>query len=219
MTDASGSFSIDFIGDVVCPWCFLGWIRLKAALRLRPDLDAQVLWRPYQLQFDIPEAGLPYAQFMASIFPDPARRREMDERLTQMGGAEGVIFDLAAIAYRPNTNAAHRLIRWAGADAGPVAEAVMRAHFTEGRNIGDPEVLAAVAGEQGLDAEGALAYLRSGRDRDVVDEECRMASHAGVTGVPFTIFANRIAVSGAETPDRLVQAIDKALEVQRDSAG
>lgn len=219
MTAVSGPFPIDFIGDVVCPWCFLGWIRLKGTLRLRPDLDAQVLWRPYQLQFDIPEAGLPYAQFMDSLFPDRARRREMDARLTEMGKAEGVAFDLAAINLRPNTNAAHRLIRWASPDAGPVAEAVMRAHFTEGRNIGDPEVLAAVAGEQGLDAEDALAYLRSGRDRDLVDEECRMASQAGVTGVPFMILANRVAVSGAETPDRLVYAIDKAVEVQQTPAG
>ncbi len=95
----------------------------------------------------------------------------------------------------------------------------MRAHFIQGRNIGDPEVLAAVAGEQGLDAGEALAYLRSGRDKDVVDEECRMASQAGVNGVPFMILANRIAVSGAEAPERLVYAIDKAIEVQRESAG
>jgi len=218
MTGAPASFPIDFIGDVVCPWCFLGWTRLKAALALRPDLDAEVAWRPYQLQFDIPEAGLPYAEFMDRLFPDRARRREMDERLTAMGKAEGLDFDLAAIAFRPNTNAAHRLIRWAGPAAGPVAEAVMRAHFTQGRNIGDPEVLAGIAGEQGLDAPEALAYLRSGRDKDVVDEECRMASQAGVNGVPFTVLANRIAVSGAETPERLVYAIDKALEVQRDAA-
>jgi predicted DsbA family dithiol-disulfide isomerase len=218
MTGASGPFPIDFIGDVVCPWCFLGWTRLKAALALRPALDAEVLWRPYQLQFDIPEAGLPYGEFMDRLFPDRARRREMDERLTEMGKAEGLDFDLAAIAVRPNTNAAHRLIRWAGPAAGPVAEAVMRAHFTQGRNIGDPEVLAAVAGEQGLDAGEALAYLRSGRDREVVDEECRMASQAGVNGVPFMVLANRIAVSGAETPDRLVYAIDKAIEVQQNAA-
>jgi predicted DsbA family dithiol-disulfide isomerase len=94
----------------------------------------------------------------------------------------------------------------------------MRAHFTQGRNIADPEVLAAIAGEQGLDAVDALAYLRSGRDKDVVDTECQMASQAGVNGVPFMVFANRIAVSGAETPDRLVHAIDKAIEVQK-SAG
>jgi predicted DsbA family dithiol-disulfide isomerase len=218
MTRPSRPFPIDFIGDVVCPWCFLGWIRLKAALRLRPDVEAELSWRPYQLQFDIPEAGVPYAEFMAGIFPDPARRREMDARLTEMGKAEGVDFDLAAIALRPNTNAAHRLIRWAGPAGGAVAEAVMRAHFSQGRNIGDPEVLAAVAGEQGLDAAEALAYLRSGRDKDVVDAECRMASQAGVTGVPFMVLANRIAVSGAETAERLAAAIDKALEVQQNPA-
>ena len=70
MAEVSAPFQIDFVGDVVCPWCFLGWARLKAALKARPDLDAMVAWRPYQLQFDIPEAGLPYAEFMAGLFPD-----------------------------------------------------------------------------------------------------------------------------------------------------
>ena len=72
-------FQVDFVGDVVCPWCYLGWTRLKAALATRPDLAVQVAWRPFQLQFDIPDEGLPYAEFMAGLFPDPERRREMDE--------------------------------------------------------------------------------------------------------------------------------------------
>jgi predicted DsbA family dithiol-disulfide isomerase len=205
---------IDFVGDVVCPWCLLGWTRLNAALARRPDLEPQIVWRPYQLQFDIPEAGLPYAAFMAGLFPDADRRREMDDRLTEMGAAEGVDFRLDLIPMRPNTNAAHRLIRWATqlGLGGPAVEAVMSAHFSHGRDIGDPATLAAIAGEIGMDAASVAARLASGEDRAVVDEECRMASRAGITGVPFTILADRIAVSGAETPERLLQALDKALE-------
>ncbi|MGZ5987280.1 MAG: DsbA family protein, partial [Caulobacteraceae bacterium] len=56
---AAASFPVDFVGDVVCPWCFLGWTRLKSALAARPDLGPQVIWRPFQLQFDIPDEGLP----------------------------------------------------------------------------------------------------------------------------------------------------------------
>jgi predicted DsbA family dithiol-disulfide isomerase len=209
-------FLIDFVGDVVCPWCYLGWVRLRAALAMRPDFDARVLWRPYQLQFDIPEAGIPYAQFMDQLFPDRARRRDMDVRLTDMGKADGVQFRFDLIPMRPNTNAAHRLIRWAEnfGLADQTAEAVMRAHFTEGRDIGKPEVLAQIAGETGMGEDEAREMLASGDGRAEIDEECRMIAQAGVNGVPFTLMAGRVALSGAETPDRLLFAIDKALEAQ-----
>ena len=92
------------------------------------------------------------------------------------------------------------------------AEAVMRAHFTEGRDIGDPETLAAIASEAGLDLGDVAARLRSGEDRRTVDQECVSASRAGISGVPFMIFAGRTALSGAESPERILHAIDKALE-------
>ncbi len=210
--DAPAAFSVDFVGDVVCPWCFLGWMRLKAALAQRSDLAFEVAWRPFQLQFDIPDEGLPYAVFMEDRFPDRARRREMDERLTGLGADEGVEFHLEAIARRPNTNAAHRVIRWCGARGGEMAETIMRAYFSEGRDIGDPALLAELAPAHGLDAETVRRRLASGEDRETVDEACRMAARAGIQGVPFTIMDNRVALSGAETPDRILLAIDKALE-------
>ena len=207
-------FPIDFIGDVVCPWCFLGWARLKTALASRPDLAPRIAWRPFQLQFDIPEAGLPYAGFMAGLFPDPGRRRAMDEQLISLGAVEGLEFRFDAISLRPNTNAAHRVIRWAGRGGGAVADAVMRAYFSEGRDIGDPLVLAELAGDQGLDPAAVLRKLLSEDDRQAVDEDCAMASRAGIHGVPFTILDNRIALSGAVEPAHILRAVGKALELR-----
>ena len=210
---ADARFPVDFVGDVVCPWCFLGWTRLNAALGRRPELPAHVVWRPFQLQFDIPDEGLPYAEFMAGLFPDAERRRQMDERLAALGAAEGIDFRFDRMAFRPNTNAAHRVIRWAGDRGVEVAEAIMRGHFTDGRNIGDPDTLAAIAAEAGGPGDVA-ARLRSGEDRQAVDQECVSASRAGINGVPFMIFAGRTALSGAESPERILYAIDKALEPQ-----
>ena len=205
-------FPIDFVGDVVCPWCYLGWTRLKAALAARPELTALVIWRPFQLQFDLPEEGLPYAEFMAGLFPDAERRRQMDQRLTDLGAAEGLDFHLDRIPVRPNTNAAHRVIGWSGVRGGELAEAIMRAHFSEGRNIGDPDTLAAIAQETGLDLGDVASRLRSAQDREAVDRDCMTASRAGISGVPFMIFAGRTALSGAESPERVLHAIDQALE-------
>jgi predicted DsbA family dithiol-disulfide isomerase len=206
------TFPVDFVGDVVCPWCYLGWTRLTAALATRPELGAQVVWRPFQLQFGIPDEGLPYAAFMASLFPDADRRRQMDQHLAALGAAEGLDFRFGRIAVRPNTNAAHRVIRWAGLSGGGLAQAIMRAHFSEGRNIGVPEALAGIVTEAGLDLGDVAARLRSDQDRQAVEQDCVAASRAGISGVPFMIFAGRTALSGAESPERILYAIDKALE-------
>jgi predicted DsbA family dithiol-disulfide isomerase len=209
---SEAAFQVDFVGDVVCPWCYLGWTRLKAALAARPELAAQVAWRPFQLQFDIPEEGLPYAEFMARLFLDPSHRRQMDQRLADLGAAEGLEFRFDRIPVRPNTNAAQRVIRWAGGRGGELAEAIMHAHFSEGRDIGDAETLVAIVKEAGLDLGDVAARLRSGQEREAVDRDCVAASRAGIGGVPFMIFAGRTALSGAESPERILHAIDKALE-------
>jgi predicted DsbA family dithiol-disulfide isomerase len=208
----AAAFPVDFVGDVVCPWCYLGWTRLTTALATRPELGAQVIWRPFQLQLDIPDVGLPYAAFIAGLFPDADRRHQMDQHLVALGAAEGLDFRFDRIPVRPNTNAAHRVIRWAGLSGGGLAQAIMRAHFSEGRNIGDPEALAVIVTEAGLDLGDVAARLRSDQDRLAVDQDCDAASRAGISGVPFMIFAGRTALSGAETPERILYAIDKALE-------
>jgi predicted DsbA family dithiol-disulfide isomerase len=136
----------------------------------------------------------------------------MDQRLVDLGAAEGLDFRFDRITVRPNTNVAHRVIRWAGVSGGDLAEAIMHAHFSEGRDIGDTGTLAAIVSEAGLDLGDVAARLGSGEDREAVDRDCVAASRAGINGVPFIIFGGRTALSGAESPDRIIQAIDKALE-------
>lgn len=205
---------IDFVADPVCPWCYLGWARLKAALERRPDLEAQVTWRAYQLDPTIPAAGVDRKAYMQAKFGDPARMARMTQRLNQAAAEAGLDMRFDEIPIRPNTNPAHRLIRWAQAEGKgeAAAEAIMRAYWTELRDIGDLEVLADLAADVGMDRAEALARLTSDEDRLVVDEEHNAAVRMGVQGVPFTIFANRLAVSGAEPPERLLLAIEQALQ-------
>ena len=206
---------IDFIADVVCPWCYLGWRRLEKALAMRPDVQAEVVWRPYQLDPSIPEEGVDRRAYMAAKFTDPERRKAMVEALTEAAAEEGLDLKLMDIPISPNTNAAHRLIRWAQGQGlqQPVMEAVMRAYFTELRDIGDPVVLADIAEANGMDRMTVLKLLSEGADKDVIGHEHMMAVRAGVTGVPFMIFAGKVAAVGAEAPERLAAAIDRALEM------
>lgn len=204
---------IDVVADVVCPWCYLGWRRLKSAVALRPALDAKLIWRPYQLDPTLPEEGVDRRRYMANKFKDPDKLKAVHAALVEGGAEEGVRFDFDAIEIAPNTNAAHRLIRWA-LTAGvqdEVVEALFKAYFTDGLDIGDPMVLGDIAEAAGMERLVVLQLLSEGADKDAVSREHAMAVQGGVTGVPFAIFAGKVAVVGAETPERIVQAIDQAL--------
>ncbi len=209
----SQTMTIDVVADVVCPWCYLGWRRLKSALALRPDVDAQLIWRPYQLDPTLPEEGVDRKAYMAQKFRDPDKLKAVHTALVEGGAEEGITFDFEAIEISPNTNAAHRVIRWA-LTAGvqdQVVEAMFKAYFEQGLDIGDPMVLADVAEAAGMERLVVLQLLSEGADREAVAREHAMAVQGGVTGVPFAIFAGKVAVVGAETPEHIAQAIDQAL--------
>ena len=218
MTDAAATqapMDIDFVADVVCPWCYIGWSRLKQTLALRPAVEANIRWRPYQLNPELPEEGVDREALMASKFgSDPERMRQMSEHLEQQAAGAGLQIRPGEIEKSPNTNAAHRLIVWAGAEgkAAEVAEAVMHAYWTELKDIGDPEVLTGIGAAHGMDREALARRFAEGSGKEFITRACETAMQSGIQGVPFMIFADKVAVSGAHPPDQLVRAIDKALE-------
>ncbi|MGR4863861.1 DsbA family oxidoreductase [Caulobacter sp. LARHSG274] len=204
---------IDLVADVVCPWCYLGWRRVKSAVALRPDLEPLIVWRPYQLDPNLPEQGVDRKAYMAGKFKDPARLKAVHTALVEAGAEEGIVFDFDAIALAPNTSAAHRLIRWAHGQGrqDAVIEGLFAAYFTDGRDIGDPEVLAEIGAAAGLDPSMIRRRLAEGLDRETIAREHAMAVQGGITGVPFAIFGGKLAVVGAESRENIVQAIDQAL--------
>ena len=206
---------IDFVADVVCPWCYIGWERLKQTLALRPEVRANIRWRPYQLNPELPEEGVDRKALMAAKFgDDPERHAGMLENLKQQAAAAGIEIRPGEIEKSPNTNAAHRLIVWAAAEgkAAGVAEAVMAAYWTELKDIGDPEVLIGIGVAHGMDGEALARRFADGSGKEFIVRACETAMQSGIQGVPFMIFADKVAVSGAYPPEQLVQAIDKALE-------
>ncbi|OYV32597.1 MAG: disulfide bond formation protein DsbA [Rhodospirillales bacterium 20-64-7] len=208
-----GPLTIDVISDVVCPWCYMGSRRLKAALAARPNVPVEVRWRPFQLDPTIPPEGLDRHEYMARKF-GPDRIAEIHLRLETAGREVGIPFAFDAIRRSPNTLDAHRLIRWAQGTGRQteIVEALFHAYFAEGRDIGERTLLAEIAGAHGLDPDLVRVLLQDGSDEASVREEIATAVRMGVSGVPFFLFGGRFGVPGAQAVEVLTAAIDKALE-------
>lgn len=219
MTDSDGTLVIDVVSDVVCPWCYLGEKRLDAALT-REQEPVVVRWRPYQLDPTIPAGGLDRAAYMEKKFGKDGRLKTVHDNLVRLGAEVGLPFAFDRIKRAPNTLDAHRLIRWS-ASAGAqrdVVDRLFKAYFVEGRDIGDRTVLIDIARESGLDAGIVEKLLNESADKGAVEGEIAEAQAIGVTGVPFFIFAGRLAVPGAQDVDVLRRALAQARTAMRDAA-
>lgn len=205
--------TIDIISDVVCPWCYVGKRKLEAALALKADVPVELRWRPYQLDPTIPPGGLPRREYMAKKFGSTERLAEIYERIESVGRETNIAFAFDKMERSPNTLDAHRLIRWA-ASAGvqdAVVQRLFTAFFEEGADIGDHAVLLRVAGDCGMDAALVSELLAGEADKDAVRDEITQAQRLGINGVPFFIIGGRYAVSGAQSAEVLVKAIESAL--------
>jgi predicted DsbA family dithiol-disulfide isomerase len=206
--------SVDIVADLVCPWCWLGKRNWDAARKLVPETPVETVWRPYQLDPALPREGRPYRDYMKAKFSGENTERwaQMRKYLEDAAPAAGIEFRFDAIAVRPNTLDAHRILRWAAGQgvADAAAEGLFRAFFADSRDIGDAKTLSEIAGAAGLDAALTAELLASDRDEATIREEEAFFRKLGVTGVPTYIFNGRFAVSGAQEPQILADAIRQA---------
>ncbi len=219
MTASTASpLTIDVISDVVCPWCFIGKRRLEMALGMVAAEHAPggvaVRWHPFELNPDLPPTGMDRSAYLDAKFGGTSRAAQIYERLRAAGDTAGISFAFDRIARQPNTRDAHRLVEWAQerGDAASLVEQLFTGYFVEGRDVGDRAVLSAIAGESGFDAAAARAMLDSGEGTDAVVASERRAIENGVGGVPFFIFNRSVAVSGAQDPRVLADAIAEAVK-------
>ena len=205
---------IDIAFDLICPWCYLGVRRLRRALRARPDILPQLLWRPFLLNPDIPPGGVSRAEFVARKFGGEDRARRLQNALAELGRAEGIGFRFDLMGRVPSSITAPRLVRYAVREGlgEMMVEALFYAYFADGVDIGDPGHLALLAGRIGLDPQAALAFLRSAEEAEAVHAENLRAHRLGINGVPCFIIAGQQAIAGAQEPEVLERLLDVALQ-------
>ncbi len=211
---------IDVVSDVVCPWCFIGKRRLEKALALKPEIPVEVHWHPYFLNDWIPREGIARSEYLTTKFGSPERYAGIAQRVTAAAAEEGLDYATDRISRQPNTLDAHRLIKWADGigKAADMKQKLMDLYFTEGADLSNRAVLVQAASDVGLDPEDVREALASDQDVAQVEQEAQSAKDAGIEGVPCFIFGGKFAVSGAQAPEYLAEAIERTAQAGRDAA-
>jgi predicted DsbA family dithiol-disulfide isomerase len=212
MAETAKTIRIDVVSDVVCPWCFIGKRRLEKATALTPEIPVEVRYHPYFLNDWIPRAGMTREDYLTKKFGSPEAYRGMAGRVAEAAAQEGLTYAVDKIARQPNTLDSHRLIYWAGkrGKGAEMKQRLMDLYFTEGADLTNPEVLVRAAADVGLDPDAVRPLLASEEDVEEITIAANSAKEAGINGVPTFIIDGRYAVSGAQAPETLAEAIRKA---------
>ncbi len=201
---------IDIYSDTVCPWCFIGKRRLEKAMASRPELSLDIVWRPFQLNPNMPIGGMDRQSYLANKFGGAQRAGQFYDLIDRTGRGDGLEFKFERIKVTPNSLDSHRLIKF-GRAAGrqdPVVEALFRAYFLDGRDIGEMDVLIDVAEACGLDGGSTRVYLETDQDVQQTQAEDLKARRMGIDGVPFFVVNNKYAVAGAQEPEAFLPLFD-----------
>ena len=194
---------LDIFIDPVCPWCHVGKANLDRALADHPGHPFTILWHPFQLNPDMPEGGVDKRAYLEDKFGGKGRVDAVHEKLRETARKAGVEMDPDRPKRIPNTLDAHRLIHWAGVEGRQteVVNALFHAYWDEGRDIGDPQVLADIGAAEGMDRDALLRLLASDADAGDLRARDEDAHRKGVTAVPTFLIAQKYVVSGAQPPE------------------
>lgn len=202
---------LDIFADPVCPWCLIGKAQLDRALESRPDHPFHVTWHPFRLDPGLPAEGVPFVNYMKGKFGNEKGILDAMGPVMQASERLGLWINPSLIQRVPNTLDAHRLMIWAGLEGRqtPVMSGLLRAHWREGRYIGDHEVLAEIGAAAGMDGDMIRRLLATDADCEEVLQRELYARERGVTAVPSFIVADSHAVSGAQPAELWQNVIDE----------
>ena len=210
-TDQAAAVTIDVVSDVVCPWCFIGKRRLEKALALKPDIPVEVRYHPYFLNPWVPRKGMSRDEYLTTKFGSPERYKSIAGRVAAAAADEGLTYAVDKMKRQPNTLDCHRLILWAESSgrAAQMKQRLMDLYFTEGADLSDREVLVKAAADIGMDAATVRDKLAGDEDVTRVENAANSAKEAGIDGVPTFIIGGVAAISGAQDPQTLANAIEQ----------
>ncbi len=205
------TLKIDFVSDIVCPWCVIGFKSLEKALdRLAAEISVELHFQPFELNPAMAPEGEDIGEHLARKYGASAEQSAQTREMIRARGAElGFTFDMIQRSRIYNTFNAHRLMHWAAIHGREraLALALFESYFTQGHNPGSYEVLTGLAEESGLDPVEAANVLATGLYGPQVRERQQFYQRQGVTAVPAVIINERHLISGGQPPEVFEQAL------------
>ena len=214
---------IDVVSDVVCPWCYIGKRRLENAIegtQVSGNVqvkDIEIIYRSYQLDPSVPKEGMDFQIYMENRFG--ANFVSKFHQVEQVAQTEGLNFDFSSLPKAINTFTLHRILTIALQDGiqAEIKEAFMKAYFVDKQDLTQEKTLIELLEKYGWSAEKTLSIINSDIATDEVKEEMNYYRQLGVTGVPYFIFNQKYAVSGAQPAEvfmEILEKVSKEMEVE-----
>ena len=208
------TLKIDIVSDIVCPWCVIGFKNLKKAMQeLQTELNFEISWKPYELHPEIPQEGYDKKLYMQQKFGSSSGRSPYNE-ITKIGESVGFEFNFSKTERIPNTFMAHRLL-WKAEQYNlqtELSEALFRAYFSEGLNIGSKEILAEVSESVGMDKEEVINFLDSKEGgQEIADLEMNFIEKS-IGAVPTYFINDKYIIQGGQEPETFVSFLKKIIQ-------
>ncbi|ULL13198.1 DsbA family oxidoreductase [Paenibacillus sp. H1-7] len=204
---------IELFHDTVCPWCRIGKQNMLTALSEWTGEPVELSIRAYMLDASIPVEGLPFKETMQKKFGGQVDLSQVFSQVTEAGKGAGLAFDFDKVGFMPNTRMSHRLIAIVQQESKlSMLEAINKAYFEDGRDIGSLEVLLKLAQETGIETAGLRERLTGGEGEEEVAQDLAYGHDVGITGVPFFIIDGKYALTGAQPPSVFTQVLQKIAE-------
>lgn len=206
------TIKIGVISDIVCPWCYIGKRRLEKAMhKLSDRFDFEVEYFPFELNPQMPAAGLDQKEYLTKKFGGENRYSQLTSHVTEVASQEGLTFDYTSQKRSPNTRNSHRLIQFAKEDGKHLilVEALFKAYFTDGIDLSSNENLLDIAERAGLDKKKVEQLLNSTTGIVEVEMAEQELQRLGITGVPFYIVNDKYGISGAQQSEAFIKAFEE----------
>ncbi|MEM6344982.1 MAG: DsbA family oxidoreductase [Bacteroidota bacterium] len=207
---------VDIISDVVCPWCYLGKAHLEKAIALAGNqFEVEMHWYPFELNPEMPAAGMPFRQYLMDKFGDEARIKKSIERLNSLGHEVGIAYHFDQIDHIPNTFEAHRLLFLAAGKPSQhtLATHLFEAYFERGEKVGDKDYLAKAALDLDVPTKTIKEFTNSDRGQKEILTLAQDYRESGITAVPTYIFNQKFIIQGAQQSEGFLQIFHKLANV------
>lgn len=208
---------IDIISDLVCPWCYLGYSRLKQAIeQLGDDYRIDIRWQPFELHPNMPLEGADREHYLGERFGSPEKLNEATHAIQQVGIEAGIQFNFSEKDRLPNTKLAHQFVLAATKSglATPFVLAAFRAYFTDGKDIGSNKVLEELAGLVGM-PRADIEYAMSSDAQILTAKKLAHLRNMNIDSAPTYVINDKYMVQGAHDPESFLKVLTDIAEKSR----